>query len=307
MRREVLRGLSSSPKTLPCKYFYDARGARLFEQICQLPEYYLTRTELGILRDHLDEIARHVAPRSVVIEFGSGAGIKTRLLLQALREPAAYIPVDLADSSLEQSAAALRDAVPGLPVLPLCADFTRPLEVPHVPQGRHRLVYFPGSTLGNFNAAQSLALLRHVAELAGPGGSLLLGIDLQKDAEVLRRAYNDSAGVTAAFNLNLLARLNRELAADFDLQRFQHRADYNQAEGRVEMYLVSLCRQQVSVAGETFTFSEGEAICTEWSYKYDVPAFGSLAEAAGWAVRQVWTDPNRWFAVVLLQARRSAS
>jgi dimethylhistidine N-methyltransferase len=298
---EVLRGLRKPAKELPCKYFYDERGSRLFDEICELDEYYLTRTELAILDRHAPEIAGLLGPACLVIEFGSGSGLKTRLLLDALPEPAAYVPVDLAQEHLLRSADELRARYPGLEVLPVCADFTADLELPtpRKPAAR-RAVYFPGSTIGNFGPRAAHRLLRRIARLCGPGGALLVGTDLQKDAAVLEPAYDDARGVTAAFNLNLLRRINRELGADFDLDAFRHRAVYNRARGRIEMHLVSLRDQAVRIGGEIFSFAEGESVRSECSYKYDLGRFRAQAAAAGLDVARVWTDERRLFAVQYL-------
>jgi dimethylhistidine N-methyltransferase len=298
---EVLRGLRKPVKELPCKYFYDEEGSRLFDAICELDEYYLTRTELAILGRHAPKMAALLGPGCLLVEFGSGSGLKTRLLLDALPGPAAYVPVDLAREHLLHSAEELRARYPGLEVLPLCADFTDNLDLaaPRKPAAR-RTVYFPGSTIGNFGPRAMHRLLRRIAGLCGPGGALLVGTDLQKDAAILEPAYDDSRGVTAAFNLNLLRRINRELGADFDPGAFRHRAVYNRARGRIEMHLVSLRDQAVRVEEEVFSFAEGESIRTECSYKYDMGRFREQAAAAGLEVARVWTDERRLFAVQYL-------
>lgn len=298
-RADVLRGLSRADKELPCKYFYDEVGSRLFERICELPEYYPTRTELAIMRRHAPEMAALLGRQCLLIEYGSGSGTKTRLLLDHLTEPAAYVPVDISCAHLRQAARSLADDYPKINIRPLCADFTRPLDLPtNGKTPSRRVVYFSGSTIGNFTLEQAGQLLRQTARLCQPGGGLLLGADLKKDPAVLHAAYNDAQGVTAAFNLNLLARINRELNADFSLDQFWHAAFYNPREGRVEMHLVSRKEQPVVVAGESIHFAEGESIRTEFSYKYTLSGIQELAAAAGFQLEQVWTDPKRYFGVL---------
>jgi dimethylhistidine N-methyltransferase len=300
-RADVLRGLRRRTKRLPCKYFYDEAGSRLFDRICELPEYYPTRTELSILRADAAEMAARLGTNSLVVEYGSGSGTKTRLLLEALDRPAGYLPVDIARDHLERSAAALASDFPQLDVLPVCTDFTRPFALPpNLPAAARRVVYFPGSTIGNFGPSAARRLLADMAELVGPGGALLIGVDLKKDPRVLEPAYDDAEGVTAAFNRNLLIRINRELAGTFRPERFFHHAPYNPTHGRIEMHLISSRRQTVRVAGESITFAEGESILTECSYKFTVRGFQALAAAAGWRARRVWTDPKRWFSVQYL-------
>ncbi|HSN16841.1 MAG TPA: L-histidine N(alpha)-methyltransferase [Gammaproteobacteria bacterium] len=301
MSSEVLEGLSRQQKTLPCKYFYDERGSKLFDAICELPEYYLTRTELGILETHLPAMAAALGERVMLVEPGSGSSLKTRLLLERLTEPVAYVPVDISREHLLAAADKLNRLYPELEVLPVCADFNQPFEVP-VPRqaARRTAVYFPGSTLGNFAPREAVPLLRHMRKLAGRGGALLIGFDLRKDAAVLERAYDDAAGVTAEFNLNILARINRELDADFDLRRFVHRAVYNASEGCIEMHLVSTRAQRVQVAGEDVDFRPGEHILSERSYKYTLEGFSALAARAGLKIEQQWTDDRRYFCVAYL-------
>jgi dimethylhistidine N-methyltransferase len=304
---DALSGLRQPHKTLPCKYFYDAEGSKLFDQICTLPEYYPTRTELGILRAHASEMARSLGPDALLIEYGSGSSVKTRMLLDRLSRPVAYVPVDISREHLIETALALRLDYPGLPVLPVCADFTAPFALPSAPrQEAKRVIYFPGSTIGNFSEAAALALLAGVARRVGPGGGLLVGADLKKDPRVLERAYDDARGVTAAFNLNLLARMNRELDADFDPRRFRHRAVWVEAASRIEMHLVSEAEQVVHLDGVAIRFARGESICTEHSHKYTLDGFVRLARRAGLAVRRVWTDRRRRFSVQYLEvpARR---
>jgi L-histidine Nalpha-methyltransferase len=302
-RADVLRGLRAPKKELPCKYFYDEVGSALFEQITELEEYYPTRTELGIMERYAAEMAGLLGPRCLLIEYGSGTSIKTRLLLDQLRHPAGYVPIDVSGEHLDRSARALGKEYPGIEVLPLCADFTLPLGLPAFRKAvTRRVVYFPGSTLGNFTPEAAIALLRQTAALCGRDGGLLLGIDQQKDPRVIEAAYNDRQGVTAAFNRNILVRINRELGANFDIEQFAHRAFYNSAHGRIEMHLVS-CRDQVvhvHVADLAFFFAAGESIHTENSYKYSLPALNDLAQASGFAVERVWTDERQYFSVAYL-------
>ncbi|HUY18591.1 MAG TPA: L-histidine N(alpha)-methyltransferase [Candidatus Binataceae bacterium] len=305
---DVIRGLSAPSKHLPCKYLYDEAGSRLFDRICELPEYYPTRTELGILKRYAGEMAAMLGPRCLVIEYGSGSSIKTRILLDHLTEPAAYIPVEIAREQLEESARALARDYPHLEVRPLCADFTRPLELPQInrPAAR-RVIYFPGSTIGNFTPEEARKLLERSARLCGPGGAILLGADLKKDPRVIENAYNDRDGVTAAFNLNLLTRMNRELAIRFKPEDFWHHALYNPREGRIEMHLVSRLEQRVRLDGREVTLVEGESICTEYSYKYSLRGLSDLAEAAGFTIERTWTDDRNYFSVHYLVVRNAGS
>lgn len=296
----VWAGLGERPRTLPTQYLYDARGSALFDRICELPEYYLTRTELGIMRAYVDEMAARLGPEVTLIEYGSGSSTKTRMLLRALERPRAYVPVDISADHLLGTADGLRREFPGLAIDPVVADFTAPFSVT-APRGtRRRVVYFPGSTIGNFQRTHAEALLRGMNRLVGREGAVLIGYDLQKPRELLEPAYDDAAGVTAAFDLNLLVRINRELGADFDLDGFRHRAYYDAIAGRVVMTLVSQRKQRVIVAGRPFVFESGEAIRTEYSHKYTPESFASLAAAAGLGVECTWSDANRWFAVALL-------
>jgi dimethylhistidine N-methyltransferase len=300
-RSDVLFGLRQSAKRIPCKYFYDERGSRLFDQICELEEYYPTRSELAILDRHVGEMAARIGPGSQLIEFGSGSSIKTRLLLDQLPSAAAYVPVDISREHLLRSAQAIRRAYPRLKVVPLAVDFTESFCLPDdVAASGRRVVYFPGSTIGNFGPAEAQALLRRIAHLCGPGGGLLIGVDVKKDPAILVPAYNDRLGVTAAFNLNVLARINRELGGDFDLGAFRHRAVFDEGHGRIEMYLVSQREQTAHVGGECFRFASGEAICTEYSYKYSLEDFARLAASAGFRAAQVWEDDRRLFSVQYL-------
>jgi dimethylhistidine N-methyltransferase len=304
LRAEVVAGLRSRPKTLPPKLFYDERGARLFDQICGLDEYYLTRTELAIMRAHAGEMAALAGAGCVLVEYGSGEALKVRLLLDALREPAAYVPIDISAEQLARVAGAIAAEYPGLAVRPLAADYTGPLTLPELPadvRSSRRVAYFPGSTIGNFHPPEALAFLRGVARVCGDEGVLLLGADLRKDPAVLHAAYNDAAGVTAAFNRNVLARLNRELGATFDADLFRHYAYYNPVAGRVEMHLVSLEEHTVRVAGERVSLDRGESIWTESSYKYSPCELETLASRAGFEVVRAWTDADALFCVLYLE------
>jgi dimethylhistidine N-methyltransferase len=296
---EVLAGLSSSPRTLPCKFFYDERGADLFLKICELPEYYITRTETELLRRYAPEISESIGANAALIGFGTGAGNKTRMLLEHLENPIAYIPVDISKQRLIDSAIELSRAMPALEILPVCADYLQELQLPKpLRKPDHVAVFFPGSTIGNLEPVVAADFLRRVCALCGTNGGLIIGVDLQKDRAILEAAYNDSAGVTAAFNLNLLARANRELNANFDLARWKHRAIYNETDGRIEMHLVSDGEQAVHVGGRSFAFADGEKIITEFSYKHTLDGFARLAASAGFReASRVWTDPRKWFAI----------
>ena len=295
---DVLRGLRRPRKKLSCKFLYDWRGSELFDRICSLPEYYPTRTELQIMQQHVQEMVEAIGPDCLLIEYGSGSSLKTRLLLDCLRRPAAYVPIDISRSHLLSACEQLRAAYPDLHVLPVCGDYTSPLRLP-VPARTpaSRVVYFPGSTIGNFVPAEAVRFLARTRRLVGPGGGLLIGVDLKKDPRVLHAAYNDSAGVTAEFNLNLMARINRELRGTFNLGCFAHYAPYNPRLGRMEMHLVSGCYQEASVAGEAFEFMPGETILTECSYKYTLDEFEELATLAGYRPQLVWTDRDELFSV----------
>lgn len=302
-RADVLRGLRRPHKRLPCKYFYDERGSRLFDAICKLPEYYPTRTELGILRQSAKAMARCIGPKVALIEFGSGSSVKTRLVLDALDHPAAYLPVDISREHLAASAARLAAAYPDLNVKPVCADFTRRVHLPpNLPKGVRRVVYFPGSTIGNLGPPAAHRLLCGMVRLVGKSGGVLIGFDLKKDPRVLERAYDDAAGVTADFNRNILERINRELDGSFDLSSFRHHALYNPKLGRMEMHLVSDRQQVVRIGGESIEFADGEGIHTENSYKFSITQFRADAEQAGLHARREWTDEHNWFCVMYLTA-----
>ncbi len=295
---EILAGLSRDQKTLSPKFFYDERGSQLFEQITELPEYYPTQTELDIMEDNIDEIARLIGPQASIIEFGSGSSTKTRMLLEHAIDLAAYVPVDISRDHLLASANTLAEEFPDIEVLPVAADFTHPFELPNprITPVRN-IVYFPGSTIGNFTPAGAHALLEVMHTEAGDGGALLIGVDLQKDPAVLEQAYNDSAGITAQFNLNVLQRLNHEFGADFDTSRFRHVAFYNEALGRVEMHLESSGKQRVTISDKQFLFRDGETIHTESSHKYTLKGFAKAAMRAGFEVHTVWTDARQYFSV----------
>jgi dimethylhistidine N-methyltransferase len=298
---DVIAGLAADPRTLPCKYLYDERGAALFQRICELPEYYITRTELDILDRYRAEIASQLGPNIGLIGLGTGAGTKTRILVEALEKPAAYIPVDISEKQLRKSSALFRKIFPHLDVLPVCADYLQPVVLP---SPRHKavrnIVYFPGSTIGNFEPSEALEFLRRIANVSGRGGGLLIGVDLQKDQNVIEAAYNDKDGITAQFNLNLLAHINRESGANFDLSQWQHRAIYNSEAGRIEMYLISAIDQTVRIQDRQFHFRAGEKILTEHSYKHTPEGFIALARQAGFDFVKLWTDDARLFGVFYL-------
>ena len=298
LRADIIAGLSSHPRALPCKYFYDERGAALFQKICELPEYYITRTEIDILDRYRAEIASQLGPNIELIGLGTGAGTKTRILVEALLKPAAYIPVDISEKQLRKSSALFRKIFPNLEILPVCADY---LQAVTLPSPRHKaarnVVYFPGSTIGNFEPKEALEFLCRIANVSGREGGLLIGVDLQKDQDVIEAAYNDKAGVTAEFNLNLLAHINRETGANFDLSRWQHRAIYNAEAGRIEMYLISATDQTVRIQDREFRFRADEKILTEHSYKHAPEGFIALARQAGFDFVKLWTDDARLFGV----------
>jgi dimethylhistidine N-methyltransferase len=296
---DVLGGLQSTPKTLPCKYFYDERGSRLFDEICGLDEYYLTRTEDAIIKRHAQEMANQIGPGVMLVEYGSGSSTKTRAILDRLADAVAYVPVDISREHLHRTATRLSQIYPRIEMLPVCADFTKPFRLP-VSRRRptHSAVFFPGSTIGNFQPHEARAMLAHLATMCGSGGGLLIGIDLRKDPRTIEAAYNDSRGVTAEFNLNLLDRINHELNGDFDLDQFAHRASYDPKLGRVVMTLVSRRPQCVTLGSRRFEFGAGEAIITEYSHKYTIEGFAAMAAGAGLTLRRTWTDEREWFAVL---------
>lgn len=299
----VQSGLSASPKTLSCKFFYDTEGSHLFERICGLAEYYPTRTECALLAERAGEIAALVGPRAGLVEFGSGAGVKIRLLLGALEAPAAYVPVDISRQHLIEASRSLAADFPDLPIAPVCADYTKPfaLTMPAGAMPRRPVAFFPGSTIGNFDRLEALSFLKRVAKLLGPGGMMLVGVDLVKDRSILEAAYNDAEGVTARFNRNLLYRINRELGGNFEPQAFAHHAFWNELEGRIEMHLVSRQAQTVTIGDRLFSFAAGESIHTENSYKYDPETFARLACRAGFRSLAVWMDEARLFSIHMLE------
>jgi dimethylhistidine N-methyltransferase len=302
---EVVTGLRNAAKTLPCKFFYDERGSRLFDEICDLDEYYPTRTELGIMQDWITEISVLLGGGCRLVEYGSGSSLKTRVLLDNMSRLASYVPVDISRGHLQQSARQLARDYPHIPIQPICADYTTEFGLPLAGSADdvcRTIVYFPGSTIGNFLPSEAEAFLSRIKAQCGPAGGLLIGVDLKKEQYLLNDAYNDKRGVTANFNLNLLSRINRELGADFLLNSFSHRAFYNVFQGRIEMHLVSQTAQTVRVGGEIFQFEAGETIHTECSYKYTVEEFRQLAGAAGFRVESVWTDPDDLFSVQYLAA-----
>jgi dimethylhistidine N-methyltransferase len=297
---DVLAGLRGDPKRLPAKYFYDKAGSRLFDQITRLPEYYPTRTELGILGEHAPDIARLLPDNGALIEFGSGPSTKATILLRAAPHLAAYVPVDISSEYLHQEAETLRRNFPKLTVLPVEADFCKPFDLPAEIATLPRAGFFPGSTIGNFEPHEASALMRNAGRILGAGAVFVVGVDLVKDRAVLNAAYNDAAGITAKFNLNLLLRINRELGANFNLDRFEHHAFFNRERSRIEMHLASTRRQKVRLLGETIEFRAGETIHTENSHKYTIKAFAALVRGSGWKVHDVWTDAQQYFAVFAL-------
>lgn len=299
--RDVVRDLSQYPKRLPSKYFYDAKGSELFEAITQLPEYYPTRTELGILRERAGDISAIFPDGAALVEFGAGATTKVRLLLNGCAV-GAYVPVDISADFLTAQADALRRDFPGLDVYPITADFTEPVALPRAVAAMPKVGFFPGSTLGNFEPHEACCFLRRARDILGHGAQMVIGVDLDKDVHVLYQAYNDAAGVTARFNLNLLDRINRELGGNFDTSEFRHEAIYNGERHRIEMHLISTKAQKIRVLDRSFSFCPGESIHTENSYKYSIEHFSALAHSSGWTRSQSWTDAERMFSVHALVA-----
>ena len=298
---EVLSGLSKKQKTLPCKFFYDEHGSALFDRICELDEYYVTRTEIAIMDEYADEMAEVIGPDSLIVEYGSGSATKTRILLEHLQTPAGCVLVDISREHLLRVASDMAGDFPEIEILPVCANFTEPFGLPGAEKAAARAVgYFPGSTIGNFAPEEAKSLLRNIAEVCGERGGLLIGVDLKKDSRLLEAAYDDSEGVTAAFNLNLLMRMNRELNTDFEVDRFRFRSFYNEEKGRVESYLVSKSVQTVHVGGEEFRFEKDETIHTENSHKFSLDEFAALAAETGFRVENVWMDKNRMFSIQFL-------
>lgn len=304
-RDSILGGLTARSKSIACRFLYDARGSALFEEICELPEYYLTRTEIGILEEYAREIAELMGPDCQLIEFGSGSSRKVRVLLDALERPAAYVAIDISRDWLREASAELAGEFPLLPVVAVCADYMRPLKLPDLParSAGRRVGFFPGSTIGNLTEEEAVAFLAGCRSVLGRDGAMLLGVDLKKDPAILDAAYNDNQGVTAAFNLNLLARINRELDGDFDLDRFAHDAFYNEAAGRIEIYIRSLADQIVTVAGRSIRFAAGERVHTENSCKYTIAEIQRLASRAGYKAVRSWTDRDALFSVHFLSVR----
>jgi len=293
---DVIGDLSQQPKRLSPKYFYDVAGSELFEQITLLPEYYPTRTELSILRDRGDKISAFVPDGAALVEFGAGATTKVRLLLNQCAL-SAYVPVDISGDFLNGQADALRRDFPGLDVHPVTADFTAPFALPEAIAGMPKVGFFPGSTLGNFEPHEASAFLRSAREILGEGAQMIIGVDLEKNERVLYDAYNDAAGVTARFNLNMLVRINRELGGNFDISAFMHRSVYNRERHRIEMHLIAKKPQSVRILGRNFSFRPGESIHTESSYKYSLERFTALARGSGWSVGSSWTDGEQMFSV----------
>ena len=296
-RQDVIAGLSKHRKSLPCRWLYDERGSELFEEITQLAEYYPTRVETGILRLNAAEIAGFVGKGATLIEYGAGAGIKTEILIAALEAPRLYVPVDISGAFLDQAVISLRHRFPQIGIWPIVADFTDDFEIPAGIPLKGRSAFFPGSTIGNLDHSEIISFLRRIHRHVGAKGSAVIGVDLTKDIRILRAAYNDRQGITAAFDLNLLARINRELEGDFRLDRFAHEARWNNLSSAIEMHLVSLDAQTVTVDGQAFDFEAGESIHTETSRKYDVRTFSALVESAGWYIDEMWTDPRQSFGV----------
>jgi dimethylhistidine N-methyltransferase len=303
---DVLAGLQAEQKRIPPKYFYDETGSRLFQRITALPEYYLTRTETGILERHAADIAKLIPPDAAMVEFGAGSSAKTRILLRAAPHVTTYVPVDISGAYLAAETAQLQADMPNLRVLPVAADFTAPFPLPEALGAGPRVGFFPGSTIGNFEPHEANALLRNAATLLGQGALFIVGVDLVKDVDVLTAAYNDEAGVTASFNMNLLTRINRELGGAFDLAAFRHRAWYNAGQSRIEMHLVSLAKQKVRVCNKSFEFWRGETIHTENSYKYTADSFRSRALGAGWTHAAMFVDEKNYFSVHALRANEAA-
>ena len=304
LTKDVLQGLKKYPKELSPVWFYDEFGSVLFDSICELPEYYITRTELEIMRLHAAEMAMHIGPNAALIEFGSGTSLKTRTLLDHIEMPATYVPVDIAREHLLDAAGALARDYPDLHVIPVCADFTSDFELPRqLSSAAKRVVYFPGSTIGNFEPAQARRLLARMRKIIGTRGAVLIGADLRKDPRVLERAYDDSAGVTAEFNVNALRHLNRVVGADFDLDAFEHLAVWVEDKSRIEMHLVSKRDQVVHIGDENVKIARGEHLRTEYCHKYTLESFANLAAAADLAVTRVWMDGQRQFSVQLLESR----
>lgn len=298
---EVIAGLDHSPPQLPPKLFYDAKGSRLFDEITELPEYYLTRTERVILRKNVKEIAEAIGSNAALIEFGSGSSDKTQILLSGLPSLTAYVPIDISGKHLEQTTRRLRERFNGFEILPVIADYSDDVDLPPLPKRtKTKVVFFPGSTIGNFHPDEAISFLRGMAHIAGPDCGILLGLDLVKDEQTLLHAYNDLSGVTAAFNLNILVRLNREAGANFELENWEHRAVWNAEKSRIEMHLLSTTNQQVTIGHHSWDFETGDFIHTENSYKFTPEALNTLVQRAGLRIQHRWTDEKEWFAVAYI-------
>ncbi|MGY6555835.1 MAG: L-histidine N(alpha)-methyltransferase [Wenzhouxiangella sp.] len=307
---EVLTGLSASPRALPCKYFYDARGSALFEAICECPEYYLTRADLALHEQHMGDIGARIGPEAHIIEFGSGAGTKTRKLLAGLERPRAYTPIEISAAALKASARQLAADFPDIEICPLRADYTRDIPAERLtlePPARRRVVYFPGSTIGNFDHTEAVAFLARMGRIARADGAILIGVDLMKPESVLLAAYDDAAGITAEFNLNLLHRLQNELGAKLELENFRHQARFNRDENRIEMHLTAVCDTSIDLGDHSFRFAAGESIHTENSHKYSADDFRALAAKAGLVSRQVWKDADGLFSMHWLEQAEGES
>jgi L-histidine N-alpha-methyltransferase len=303
---DVLAGMSRRQKFVPSRWLYDRRGSELFEEITELDEYYPTRTETAILRRHAAEIAALCDREIVLLEYGAGAGLKFEILVGAIKTLRMYVPIDIARDYLDRTVARIRKQFPDVPTRPIIADFTSDFDIPTDIPEVHRAAFFPGSTIGNLDVAETAALLRRMRRQVKPNGKAIIGVDLRKDIKTLIAAYDDRRGVTAAFNLNLLTRINRELGADFNVNRFAHEARWNEPESAIEMHLVSLNTQAVTVAGRSFAFEQGETIHTESSRKYDVSGFTDVVQRSGWRVVSVWSDPGKCFAVFGLEFAQRA-
>jgi len=305
MYKEVLEGLGKSPKELPCKYFYDELGSQLFDQICELDEYYLTRTELRIMEQNINEISKVLGDEIMLIEYGSGSSEKIKIMLDNIKGIKAYLPIDISMEHLVKSASQIAAHYKELEVIPVCADYNNSFMIPMPRKStKRKVVYFPGSTIGNFHPAEAEVFLSRISKVVNAEGGLLIGVDIKKDREVLHNAYNDQKGVTAQFNLNQLKHINNKLGSDFNLDAFKHDAIFNEQKGRIEMHLVSTKGQTVNVNGSTFKFNKGESIWTESSYKYSVDEFASLAKKAGFIVEKVWIDDDLLFSVQYLKATK---
>lgn len=298
---EILRGLNKVPKSLPSKFFYDERGSKLFDKICLLDEYYPTRTEMDIISGNIEDIVEKIGQNVLLIELGSGSSKKIELLLDHLDHPAAYVPIDISGNYLYHSVARLENRYPDLRITPVVADYTRPFELPDFDcTFDHKTVFFPGSTIGNFKPEKAVSFLKLCADLAYPNGNMLIGVDLIKNTDILEAAYNDSEGITAAFNSNILLHINSITNADFDPDKFEHRAFFNKKESRIEMHLDCKENHTVHLGGRAIIFQKGESIHTENSYKYSLEKFENIANRAGFEVSKVWTDPNDYFSLQLL-------